>query len=1229
NPKKIMFSVYDWNSGATHLYSGELNPGEWYHVTAYHDGGDDTFLYINNNQVAHKNEGLPMGDREEIPNAIGYSERSQDHHANATIDNFVLWDHVPSSTERQNHYEMTGENAYWGSKINITSPKNKTYINKPDLNVTSEVEIDTWQYELNDKEKKTFSPNTTLEDINSFQNRLFVYGNSTSGEIFVDDVEFKIESMVTSTTYNYSVNSIDNIKGYCETADSGLETTFEYKWYENGTQVDSGSITTIDDGSINPSNYTEASNGDQIVFSCKTSSQGDYINSTEYTIDDTTTIPKQNIHSGFPHNESYITGQAESTTTYAENITYEYIWYNGTTKYSEGTFEGTKNQKLNITQIEVQNLGEKWTLETRAVANAGYTNYTNISIRIDNPYFINPTEPDETLVNRTWFEVNATSDNAFADAGKIEIFNNLNESIENYTSNSLPVYNNFTFSEGQYYYKTYINYTDSITLDSEKRSIKLDVTYPKITIYAPDTSKRIYDVTDVYFNMTFEDDNLYGYSIECNDTEDGQEYYEEKTDINNTFESFYDVFVFSNPGTKECEVVATDDHTMNHFRPKVKKRNSFLGIGKKGLKIDKKLGYTVSNTQGADIDSIDYIKKKDRVSPVVKFKRKSRGLFDFNDEKDPKNVRFNINIDYEGKAELRNSEYTGHVVVHDKNLQNGYWIDLESKLRQNIIGTEIKEDQVKYTVEVPFKELKKHDFKYTTESIGGVNYERETFTLNVEEGDNFTFTGYNSWNNSNILTNVTTDNGTFEKYYDFNKSHEIQIGCEETTITANGYQHMNTQQWTESGCDYDNETRNFWMSELTVNANNTIFGYLINNVDFNMTHDGLFKERTDNKTTKYYLNTGDYNVWADQEEYTPNNVSGTLELGDTVTRDIVLTPEYQVNFKREETGEKFNFVETINETTCITGQENVTNYKEQLEANNYRCWGNWSSDHTCADAHDGLFDSYGQPEIGDAAYLALNFTKPTEATNDTYVKEKESELSFDEYNFTEYPQCWNNKKKIQLKYKVDDKASVTNVSCHNGTDWEVIRNYPNGGILYDRSMNWAYVEEEDVYGTCGEEQDMQVTVKAFCDENVVTNILTRNDTEVTGIDCDYNYWFIRADYSTETYYRTLIPGKRTFEHDVYLLDLNQDTAVQITLKIKDIGSEYTNGRVKLYKYVNETKEVVIEQYLDIENRVVLWLDKNEVYEVYAINDNGEESYIGDIVADSAGVKYLTLPDFTI
>ena len=201
----------------------------------------------------------------------------------------------------------------------------------------------------------------------------------------------------------------------------------------------------------------------------------------------------------------------------------------------------------------------------------------------------------------------------------------------------------------------------------------------------------------------------------------------------------------------------------------------------------------------------------------------------------------------------------------------------------------------------------------------------------------------------------------------------------------------------------------------------------------------------------------------------------------------------------------------------------------------------------------------------------------------------------------------------------------TTVFAQNSTNTVNLYLNPIYNILFRR-------EETNTAFNFSENATLNYTVylDVYCVEDRLRFVIDEPTEVITGIDCEYDYWYITLITSTDSYFRTVKPEYNATNVSIYLLDLKVDTAIEMIFSLNDLVKAYDDGYLIAKKYVNttlvnSTKVEVIKQQFDIESKTIFWLDENEQYEICAENDEGTELCLGNVIASAAGTKNLVLP----
>jgi hypothetical protein len=153
-------------------------------------------------------------------------------------------------------------------------------------------------------------------------------------------------------------------------------------------------------------------------------------------------------------------------------------------------------------------------------------------------------------------------------------------------------------------------------------------------------------------------------------------------------------------------------------------------------------------------------------------------------------------------------------------------------------------------------------------------------------------------------------------------------------------------------------------------------------------------------------------------------------------------------------------------------------------------------------------------------------------------------------------------------------------------------------------------------------------LRIICPASVTTlDFKTTNQSNYTyPVTCAWDVLKIDVTVGASPYFRTLIPDHTETDIQFYLIDLTSETAVQTILLLNDLTGMYIDGILRVKRFVAGVERDIIEQSWDVEGKVNLYLIKNGYYTISLIDTNGQELSLGELIADSAGEKTITVPE---
>ena len=1095
---------------------------------------------------------------------------------------------------------------------------------------------------------------STIDSSNTTYNEEWIFSCQANDGLLTSDWQ-NVTTIITSVPeienvriFPNSAYTDNNLLGYCNGSDmNGDSLSYNYAWYKNDVLNISGTLAgpfseSVEQllSTIDSSNTTR---GDEWIFSCQANDSiytSDWQNTTRIIlsvpeIEEVRAVPL------LPYTDNNLLGYCNGSDMNGDSLSYNYAWYKNDVLNISGTLAGPFSESVEqlLSTIDSSNTtrGDEWIFSCQANDSINTSDWQNATSQtITELEIFQETPEDDIHFNTTTvkFYGNATCyGDCELQTATLYLYNYSNDLINETDITLSGTQENFNIDvdnllDGIYYWNYEVTSTTRVE-QTNNRTIVTDLTDPIITINHPASEILELNESEVEFNMTFYDKNLFGYNVTCIDTyDDDIEYTTQVTGITQPTINFLESVLFTNPGTKECSIVIADSHTAQEFSAKSEIKQDKI-IFDDGI-----IEFSYDFKNKIPLDNIEIIERYDRISPVLNMKEVAQHrpwyetYFGLTDVGDTIDLYWTLTVDGE-IHKVDSSKYPGHVVIIPNNdLTKSYWYDALSDIEYDNLEYEIINNKIKYHASFSYEEYAKNNYTFITKSLGGLNVAEASITFDVDESITVNVTGYESETSSQLEFNLTVSNG-FSHNYTGSSSYEVVLPCTMTTLTSESSGYVNIDERNYAGCVREDYNVSFYQSVLEVNVINIISGNPIPNVEFNISHNTLSSSEIGVSGSKtYYLNTGSYAVNISKPEFGIYEDTGTLTYDEHEILNIDIVPTYSMQFKREETGEPFSFVENTEDVPCVNGTTNVTYYEIQQFPNTYDCIGNFSEDRACYDGVDAISSTYSQHNSTETSTTYVNYTKPTSSINSSYLSVKGSVLPSMDYNMTEYSDCYS-ESVLQYKFISNGTSNTLSFSCYNGSSWVSMDSYTNGGILYGQEMYWAHEIEEDNETICHENLEMQIVVQTFCADTMVRNVVNNSDRNIEGIDCNYEYWLVRPEYSTTSYFRMVIPDKDKFNESIYLLDLNQDSAIEVILNVNDISDNYNKGRIKLKKFINGTRQTVTEQYLDVESKVILWLDQNEIYELWIVDDEGNEHLEGNLLADNAGERYINIPTIPV
>lgn len=168
---------------------------------------------------------------------------------------------------------------------------------------------------------------------------------------------------------------------------------------------------------------------------------------------------------------------------------------------------------------------------------------------------------------------------------------------------------------------------------------------------------------------------------------------------------------------------------------------------------------------------------------------------------------------------------------------------------------------------------------------------------------------------------------------------------------------------------------------------------------------------------------------------------------------------------------------------------------------------------------------------------------------------------------------------------------------------------------------------------------VEVKLEIICQDKDIIFNLNESTTTLYGIDCDWTAatnpnagWFLTVNYpeSDVNYYRYVMPYSSISNNSIWLLEVQSgDVAVEHEVSLTDLANNYDEGFIYVETNIPTVGyQEVIRQKLNMLKKVNLFLQENEQYRHYAVDNEGNIKNLGSFVAKTAE-STVVQPDIEI
>ncbi len=156
-----------------------------------------------------------------------------------------------------------------------------------------------------------------------------------------------------------------------------------------------------------------------------------------------------------------------------------------------------------------------------------------------------------------------------------------------------------------------------------------------------------------------------------------------------------------------------------------------------------------------------------------------------------------------------------------------------------------------------------------------------------------------------------------------------------------------------------------------------------------------------------------------------------------------------------------------------------------------------------------------------------------------------------------------------------------------------------------------------------------MTLTLLCTDDIQNQSITNHTTLGVWVDCDLNMLKLDVDNGSVSHWRTLKPvAGYNLDVEFYMINQNSWSSVFQDWLIFDMPGDFDNGSIQITKPVPGVNvKTMIEQDIDAEAKVLLWLIIDQEYTLTAISADGSVTRnVGGLIVDSDEDKTLTISE---
>jgi len=151
-----------------------------------------------------------------------------------------------------------------------------------------------------------------------------------------------------------------------------------------------------------------------------------------------------------------------------------------------------------------------------------------------------------------------------------------------------------------------------------------------------------------------------------------------------------------------------------------------------------------------------------------------------------------------------------------------------------------------------------------------------------------------------------------------------------------------------------------------------------------------------------------------------------------------------------------------------------------------------------------------------------------------------------------------------------------------------------------------------------------IILRVGCENTTINYTLTSSCYDNLNISCELVDMRMEAIFGEQSMWRTMIPETPTGNLTFYLTNASLYDVNVVNLFIQDVTGSTEGSYVRMTKILPDGETVMLSQYIDSEDKVIIHWVKDEKYHLYLVKSDGTTKDLRSIISDDSTSKTVTV-----